>query len=191
MRKDFFFPPKNDHDSQMSNLPTIEITQKTMDYPGGLVRRKAAAKLSKIRGGKARRRRYVKQGSRWYSNTITWNIPSGGWSSQLSNSEVNSTLTKAFRIWAEISPLVFRWVDPPTQADITIKFATGKERNKVRIVCRTLLFASFAFIIGDQITCRENNADCYFLLYRNNFNKSSPQSMKVEEKPSEKYETVH
>ena len=113
----------------MSNLPTIEITQKTMDYLGGLVRRKAAAKFSKIRGGKARRRRYVKQGSRWYSNTITWNIPSGGWSSQLSNSEVNSTLTKAFRIWAEVSPLVFRWVDPPTQADITIKFATGKERH--------------------------------------------------------------
>ena len=166
----------------MRNLPTIEITQKTMEYLCGLVRRKAAAKFSKIRGGKARRRRYVKQGSRWYSNTITWNIPSGGWSSQLSNSEVNRTLTKAFRIWAEVTPLVFRWVDPPTQADITIKFATGKE---------TLLSTSFAFIIGDQITCRENNADCYFLSYRNNFNKYSPQSMKVEEKPSEKYETVH
>jgi len=60
-----------------------------MDYLRGLVRLKDAAKLSKIRGGKARRRRYVKQGSGWYSNTITWNIPSGGWSSQLSNSEVN------------------------------------------------------------------------------------------------------
>ena len=162
-----------------------------MDYLGGLVRRKAAAKLSKIRGGKPRRRRYVKQGSRWYSNTITWNIPSGGWSSQLSNSEVNSTLTKAFRIWAEVSPLVFRWVDPPTQANITVLFATGKERNKVPVVCRTPLSASIAVVTGDQITCRESNADCYFLSYRNNFNKSSPQSIKAEEKPSEKYETVH
>lgn len=81
-----------------------------------------------VRNGKLRRRRYVLQGSKWpvgSSGRITWNIVQ--WSASLSNNDVESTLTKAFRKWAEVSPLVFRKLDSSATADITVKFVTGKE----------------------------------------------------------------
>ena len=124
-RREFFFPSKVDHVSHTSKLPTAEITQKTVDRLGGLIRRKAAAKFNKLDRAKVRRRRYVKQGSQWHHHTITWNIPSNGWSEKLSQNETKTTLTKAFRLWAEVSPLQFRWLDPPASVDITVKFATG------------------------------------------------------------------
>ena len=130
LRKEFFFPPKTTNVSPENKLPHVEITSKTKDYLGGLVRRKAAAKFKKLRRGRTRCRRYVKQGSRWAHDTITWTIPSSGWSRVLSNNKVNKTLTKAFRLWAEVSPLQFRWVDPPTSVDITIKFASGEYRPR-------------------------------------------------------------
>ena len=129
LRKEFFFPSKTANVSQENKLPHVEITPKTKGYLGGLIRRKAAARFKKLRRGKARCRRYVKQGSKWPHDIITWTIPSSGWSTALSNSEVNTTLTSALRIWAEVSPLQFRWVDPSTSADITIKFASGEHRD--------------------------------------------------------------
>lgn len=74
---------------------------------------------------RVRHRRFVTQGSQWPVGTITWNIDQ--WSQHLSNADVNRTFVRAFRIWAEVSPLTFRWLDPPAAVDITIKFATGKK----------------------------------------------------------------
>ena len=128
-RREFFFPSKVDHVSQRRKLPTVEITQKTVGRLGGLTRRKAAAKFNKLLRAKVRRRRYVKQGSRWFHDNITWNIPSSGWSTQLTHDEAKNTLTEAFRLWAEVSPLQFRWLDPPASVDITVKFATGMKEG--------------------------------------------------------------
>ena len=126
-RKEFFFPSKVDHVSPTSKLPTVEITQKTAGRLGGLTRQKAAAKFNKLERAKVRRRRYVTQGSQWHHDTITWNVPSNGWSTKLSRYETKTTLTEAFRLWAEVSPLQFRWLDPPASVDITVKFARGKK----------------------------------------------------------------
>ena len=156
-RKEFFsFPTKSGQGSQLSNLPTFEITQKTMDYASRLIQRKAAAKFSKIRGRKIRRRRYSLQGTSWHSDTITWNVPSGAWSTKLSVSDVNNTLAKAFRIWAEVSPLVFRWVDQPDQANITVKFATGKGQSTFMLPCT--LSNSLLRELDTYLTC----VYCYF-----------------------------
>ena len=120
--KEFFFPSKKGHIMQKKNT----LTQKKLVYLAKDTQRKAT---SEFYVGKRRRfRRYTKQGSKWpvgSSGLITWNVDD--WSVKLSNNDVKSNLTKAFRIWAEVSPLVFRWVSPPTVADITIKFVTGKE----------------------------------------------------------------
>ena len=124
-RREFFFPSMVDHVSQTSKLPTVKIMQKTAGSLRGLIRRKAAAKFNKLDRAKVRRRRYVKQGSQWHHDIITWNIPTNGWSTDLSQYETKTTLTKAFRLWAEVSPLQFRWLDPPASVDITVKFATG------------------------------------------------------------------
>ena len=124
-QKEYFFPSKTGHVSQTSKLPTVEITQKTAGRLGGVIRRKAAAKFGKLYRAKVRRRRYAKHGSQWFHDTITWNIPANGWSTKLTHAEVNTTLTKAFRLWAEVIPLKFRWLDPPASVDITVKFATG------------------------------------------------------------------
>ena len=122
-RREFFFPSKVDHVSHTSKLPAVEITQRTVGRLGGLIRRKAAAKFNKLERAKVRRRRYVKQGSQWHHNNITWNIDC--WSTKLSQNVAKTTLTKAFRLWAEVSPLQFSWVDPPASVDITVKFAKG------------------------------------------------------------------
>ena len=115
LRSEFFFPSKTGRILQKSK----RVTQKNL--------RKATANV--VRNGKLRRRRYALQGSQWPVGEITWNIvPSiGRWSASLSNGDVEDILTKAFRIWAEVSPLVFRKVDSGTTADITTKFVTGKE----------------------------------------------------------------
>ena len=81
-----------------------------------------------VPNGKLRRRRYALQGSYWpvgSSGEITWNIVQ--WSTWVSDADAVSTLTRAFRIWAEVSPLVFRRVGSSATADITIKFVTGKK----------------------------------------------------------------
>ncbi len=111
LRKEFFFPSKKGPIVQKGET----IIQKKLDYLAKFSQKKVLRRL----------RRYAAQGSKWSSRDITWNIVD--WSVKLSNNDVKNTLTKAFRIWAEVSPLTFRWVDPPTVADITIKFVTGKE----------------------------------------------------------------
>ena len=72
----------------------------------------------------SRHRRYAVQGSKLNGPLVTWNVPSSSWSTKLSQNDVNKTLEKAFRIWAEVIPLKFRWVDQ--NADITIIFGTCK-----------------------------------------------------------------
>lgn len=76
-------------------------------------------------------KRYVQQGSKWSKSIIKWSIPSNKWSSKMTSALVKSTLTTAFRIWAEVSPLVFRFVSNSALADITILFAQGQSKNIV------------------------------------------------------------
>ena len=141
-RREFFFPSKVDHVSQTRKLPTVEITQKTVGRLGGLIRRKAAAKFNKLYLAKVRRRRYVKQGSHWFHDTITWNIPSSGWSTDLSQDENKTTLTKAFRLWAEVSPLQFRWLHPPASVDREVCYRYERVRIRylviISVLCQTL-----------------------------------------------------
>lgn len=70
-------------------------------------------------------RRYVQQGSKWKKSIIKWSIPSNKWSTKMSTALVKSTLAAAFRAWAEVSPLVFRFESNSALADITILFAQG------------------------------------------------------------------
>ena len=148
-RRQFFFQTK------LSNSVT---KQTTVGRLGGLIRRKAAAKFNKLYRTKLRRRRYVKHGSQWYHDTITWNIPPNGWSTQLTHGEVKTTLTEAFRFWAEVSPLQFRWLDPPASVDITVKFATGmKEGIAAFFVFFQNLLSTTSLFIADYTWCRENH----------------------------------
>lgn len=123
LRSEFFFPSKTGRILQKSK----KVTQKKLQYLAKFHLRKATANV--VRNGKLRRRRYVRQGSSWPVGQITWNVvpSSGQWSASLSNGDIVDTLKKAFRIWAEVSPLVFRKVDSLSTADITVKFVTGKE----------------------------------------------------------------
>lgn len=72
-------------------------------------------------------RRYVTQGSKWpvVLTTLTWSITPNHWSSKMTQNEVKDTLTKAFRAWAEVVPLVFRYVADSTTAAIKIGFRKG------------------------------------------------------------------
>lgn len=121
-RLEFFFSSKTGR-----IIPKkTKATQKKLQCMAKVNRRKATAKV--FRNGKSRHRRYALQGSHWAVGTsgeITWNIVR--WSTKLSDNDVERTLTQAFRIWAEVSPLVFRKVASSATADITVKFAKGKE----------------------------------------------------------------
>lgn len=129
LRPEFFFPSKTGHILQKRKT----VTQKKLHYSAKFNRHKATANVA--RSGKVRRRRYALQGSKWAvgsSGEITWNIVQRNpsilqWSVRLSDYDVESTLKKAFRMWAEVSPLVFRKVDSSATADITVEFVTGKE----------------------------------------------------------------
>lgn len=119
-RLEFFFSSKTGR-----IIPKkTKATQKKLQYIAKVNRRKATAKV--FRNGKLRHRRYALQGSHWAvgsSGEITWNIVQ--WSTKLSYNDVERTLTQAFRIWAEVSPLVFRRVASSATADITVKFSRG------------------------------------------------------------------
>jgi len=124
LRSEFFFPSKTGRILQKSK----RVTQKKLQYLTKFHLRKATANV--VRNGKLRRRRYVLQGSQWPvgpSGKITWNVvpSSGPLSASLSNGDIVNNLIKAFRKWAEVSPLVFRKVDSSSTADITVKFVTG------------------------------------------------------------------
>ena len=120
LRVEFFFSPKFGR-----SLPKKKrATQKKLHYVAKFNWRNGTG--NEARHGKLRRRRYVLQGSQWAAGSpITWNIVQ--WSSSLSDYDVERTLMKAFRIWAEVSPLVFREVAPSATADITVEFVRGKE----------------------------------------------------------------
>ena len=79
--------------------------------------------------GHSRRKRYSVQGSRWPQSIITYNITS--YSKKLTKAEVNTTVEKAFRKWAEVIPRVFRW---SSNADIEILFAEGKRFLVIHVV---------------------------------------------------------
>ena len=119
LRLEFFFSPKSGR-----SLPKKKrATQKKLHYAAKFNWRKATANVA--RHGKLRRRRYALQGSQWSSGEITWNIVQ--WSSSLSDYDVERTLMKAFRMWAEVCPLTFREVASSATADITVEFVRGKE----------------------------------------------------------------
>ena len=70
---------------------------------------------------KSRRKRFTLQGSKWPHHNITYNITR--YSKKLSHAETDAAFKDAFRKWAEVSPLVFRW---SSDAMIRISFVEGK-----------------------------------------------------------------
>lgn len=90
----------------------------------------ASGKTNRRLPEKIRRRfrRFASQGSKWpdHKQTLTWAVDPKSWSTKMTNSEVLSTLTKAFRTWAEVMPLKFRPVSNPSNADIKIEFRKGE-----------------------------------------------------------------
>ena len=87
-------------------------------------------KLAKLRNlpirVRRRFRRYAAQGSKWpnHQYTLKWTVSK--WSTKMTNTEVKSTLEKAFRAWAEVSPLKFEWEPIAASANIVIQFVTGE-----------------------------------------------------------------
>ncbi len=71
-----------------------------------------------------RRRRFVVEGSKWPKTTVTYCITQP--SAQLTVNDQKVLIEAAFRRWAEICPLVFRWTDNQQAADINIRFASGE-----------------------------------------------------------------
>ncbi len=68
-------------------------------------------------------RRFVVEGSKWPQTTVTYCISQP--SSQLTLNEQKLLFEAAFRKWAEICPLVFRYTDNQQSSNINIRFASG------------------------------------------------------------------
>lgn len=58
---------------------------------------------------------------------LTWQLMMEGYSTYLTLEEQRRTLRQAFRMWSEVTPLIFMEVSPKSQlrADITLGFGTG------------------------------------------------------------------
>ena len=77
-----------------------------------------------ITRGHRRKKRFVTIGSKWDKLELKYHVDK--WSSTLANEKVNETITKAFRLWAEVCPMIFRWTSESSDADIVIKFLRGE-----------------------------------------------------------------
>ena len=73
----------------------------------------------------SRQKRFVIQGSRWDTSVVTFRVTS--YSKKLSRVQVEKTIAKAFRKWAEVVPLVFR-PSISNDNDISILFAEGRKK---------------------------------------------------------------
>ncbi|XP_053556496.1 stromelysin-3 [Bombina bombina] len=69
--------------------------------------------------GRNRNKRFVLSGGRWDKTNLTYRIIRFPW--QLNKAKVQQTLAEAFRVWSEVTPLVFTEVYEG-RADITIDF---------------------------------------------------------------------
>ncbi|XP_072005510.1 matrix metalloproteinase-21-like [Engystomops pustulosus] len=67
--------------------------------------------------------------------TMTWLLMMEGYSRHLTLEEQRRTLGQAFRIWSEVTPLIFREVSPKSglRADITLGFGTGRHFGCPRV----------------------------------------------------------
>ena len=68
-----------------------------------------------------RRKRYVLQGSSWQSSSLSWRVSKYPAQSRLTKRDIDSTVTEAFRMWAEASGLEFT-ARPQGKVDIEIRF---------------------------------------------------------------------
>ena len=87
----------------------------------------------------SRAKRFVLHGRKWHKSVITYKITS--YSKKLTQADVNVTMKKAFRKWAEVIPLVFRY--STANEDINIRFAEGNLNMSVmffNLLVRALLF---------------------------------------------------
>ena len=80
--------------------------------------------LTQSRLFKKRKRRYALEGSRWNKTIIKYKITMQ--STKLSLQNQRDVMSSSFRVWAEVCPLKFQWVNDSTKADIKIQFTSSK-----------------------------------------------------------------
>ncbi|KAF8765044.1 Matrix metalloproteinase-16 like protein [Argiope bruennichi] len=121
--------------------------------PTGIVDGPTLALLKKKRCGMQdltpgeRVRRYAVQGQQWPKKDLTWSIKL--WPSSLSSDLVRAEVTKAFKVWSDVSQLTFREVQR-LDADIVVSFERGKHGDGYAFDGRGVVLAH-AFFPGDGI----------------------------------------
>ncbi|CAL1260930.1 unnamed protein product [Larinioides sclopetarius] len=121
--------------------------------PTGIVDGPTLALLSKKRCGMQdltpgeRVRRYAVQGQQWLKKDLTWSIKL--WPTTLSSDLVRAEVTKAFKVWSDVSQLTFREVKR-LDADIVVSFERGKHGDGYAFDGRGVVLAH-AFFPGDGI----------------------------------------
>ncbi|GFQ69804.1 matrix metalloproteinase-16 [Trichonephila clavata] len=92
-------------------------------------------------------RRYAVQGQQWPKKDLTWSIRL--WPSSLSADLVRAEVTKAFKVWSDVSQLTFREVQR-MDADIVVSFERGKHGDGYAFDGRGVVLAH-AFFPGEGI----------------------------------------
>ena len=108
---------------QVQKLETIDVKSEvkqfinkssdTIDHLGGL-------------GRKHRSRRFAMWRWKWNYLSLDWTISYGTFPSSITRSDFKDMMTKAFRMWSEVSRFIFRYTDRKDQANIEVSFARSK-----------------------------------------------------------------
>ncbi|GIY24138.1 matrix metalloproteinase-2 [Caerostris extrusa] len=92
-------------------------------------------------------RRYAVQGQQWPKKDLTWSIKL--WPTSMSSDLVRAEVTKAFKVWSDVSELTFREVKR-LDADIVVSFERGKHGDGYAFDGRGVVLAH-AFFPGEGI----------------------------------------
>jgi len=113
-----------------------------------------------------RKKRYILEGSKWGKKTITYRIYT--YTPDMPRSQVDSEIQRAFKVWSDVTPLIFRQIQSGTP-DISITFATGShgDGNPFDGPGGTLAHAFFPRFGGD---CHFDDAELFSAYSRRGIN---------------------